>query len=667
MKTNFISYLFASFLLLFLVTSSVHAQDPADFQGLRFACLNQKRCDQKEDCSIRQHSSHRVLLTMRDDVKGIPNDPNTYITECLEVDSDSNGVPETVCTTANSALDKELFCGDANSTDPQCDHFQILKDSLKYSVSEGLESKPYGIFHLENGQFVEKDPPVKVSTDGVGNIIPSQIEWQSFTPDEHLRKFILWNKTEHREELEVPSESGLGGQQQADLNFLFRSTSCIGEQWDPYGKVFDMDTLEPLNGTSVTLKQYNAATKQYEEAFANSTNPNISNPFKTQLFGKFNFIVQDGDYTLTPSLAGYSHPTSQDGIALSPEIRTRMSKIYTNIYYSNSDPIRQRGTIQQRDVPMKLAPGGTALKIPLKILTENEQVQSTGQVIYSGQVSHPFAELKIEICDPSGVCTSPKIYSAQLGGPNKNGSFKVTLDQRSLTLGQTFKKTFTPVDLVTAPLVQVPLWISKAVSFFGSFIGSVEAQEQNRAVSSTSQPIPTYIEGYAYDTDGNLLPNAIVGIYVSFANNPIYQTRANAKGYFKITSDKLPTSGYSIGYSTTPNEKAKSKVTTSQFLQQNKEFTTAEKVDPFMFATAATDPRRNVTPSYAPQSKIAAVANEFKETEPSLTSAPSQTAAQQTGSNNMLLIGAILLLLVATVGTLLGVYLYKKKMQDPQM
>lgn len=641
----------------------VNAQDPSEFQGLRFACVEQTRCDSSEVCMNKNKNVHRVRLTTRADVKGIPNDPNTYLTECLEIDE--GGVPKTVCTTGDSTLDKELFCGDPASTDPQCDHLQILKDKVEYSVEEGKYGD-YGIYHVRNGQLEKKQPPTKIATNANGDIDPTAIEWQSFTPDETYRKFLIWNKTANREDQQPANSSGLGGQQQADLNFLFRSSSCIGEQWDPYGKVFDMNTLEPLNGASVTLKQYNTATQQYEESFANTNNPNISNPFRTQIFGKFNFIVQDGDYTLTPSLGGYTHPASNIGTALSPEIRARTNKIYTNIYYSDSDPIRQSGVIQQRDIPMKLAPGAVAVKSPLKIITENQQVQTNGQIIYSGKVSHPFAQLKVEICETSGTCLTPTIYTSQLGGPDKDGNFRITLDQKLLINGQTFKKTFTAVDLTTAPLTSVPLWISKALTFLGSFIGSVEAQEQGRSVTSTSQPIPTYIEGYAYDTDGNLLPNAIVGIYVNFSNNPIYQTRANAQGYFKITSDKLPTTGYSIGYATTPNQKAKSKVTTSQFLQQNNEFITAEKVDPYMFATTATDPRRNVTPSFVPQSKIAAVANEFQETPPVLTTAPIQTQTTQAGSNNIFLIGAILLLLVATVGTLIGVYLYKKRMQDPQ-
>ncbi len=650
------------FIFLFLLTIQVNAQDPAEFEGLRFVCLNQTRCRAEGDCSTI--NLHRTKLTTRAEVKGIANDPNTYVTECLEIDQ--GGVPKTVCTTGNATLDKELFCGDPNSSDPQCDHLQILKDTSEYSITEGITDENYGVYHKESGQLVKKDPPTKIATNAIGDIASGEIEWQSYTPHENLRKFLIWNKTEHREDLQDPSKSGLGGQQQADLNFLFRSSSCVGEQWDPYGKVFDITTLEPLSGANVTLKQYNSATKLYEEAFANVNNPNITNPYLTGIFGKFNFIVQDGSYTLTPALGGYIHPTSQEGAGLTPDLRNRMNKIYTNIYYSNSDPIRQQGAIQQRDVPMQLAAGGTPVKSPLKILTELEQVQSNGQIIYSGKVSHPFAELKIEVCDTAGVCGAPKVYTAQEGGPDKDGKFKVTLDQKELVQGQTFKKTFTPVDLATAPLVQIPSWLSKTISFLGTFIGSVEAQEQSRSVSSTSQPIPTYIEGYAYDTDGNLLPNAVVGIYVSFSNNPVYQTRTNEQGYFKITSDKLPTTGYSIGYATAPNEKAKSKVTTSQFLQQNKEFTAAEKVNPYMFATASTDPRRNVTPAFVPQSKIAAVSNEFKDTEPTVTTSPAEPATVQAGANNLLLIGAILLLLVATVGTLLGVYLYKKKMQDAE-
>ena len=124
MKISIFSHLFALFAFLFLTILPVSAQNADEFVGLRFVCLNQARCNGDNDCSAK--NDHRTELTTRADVKGIANDPNTYLTECLEIDV--NGVPKTVCTTGNSDLDRELFCTPENASSDQCDHLKILKD-----------------------------------------------------------------------------------------------------------------------------------------------------------------------------------------------------------------------------------------------------------------------------------------------------------------------------------------------------------------------------------------------------------------------------------------------------------------------------------------------------------------------------------------------------------
>ncbi len=191
--------------------------------------------------------------------------------------------------------------------------------------------------------------------------------------------------------------------------------------------------------------------------------------------------------------------------------------------------------------------------------------------------------------------------------------------------------------------------------------GVVNAQEQTD--TATIQPIVSYIEGYAYDTEGNIMPSAKVLIKVPLSEVAVYQTTANQNGYYKITSEFLPNTEYSIEYQLVNTPGKYFKITTSQLLEQNKAFIEAEKINPYLLTTQSTDPRRTVTPSYIPQAKISSVSNEFSTT-PVVSTNNSSQQTQLTERNNFLLIGSILLLLIAAAGTLIGIYLYRKRTQE---
>ena len=121
--------------------------------------------------------------------------------------------------------------------------------------------------------------------------------------------------------------------------------------------------------------------------------------------------------------------------------------------------------------------------------------------------------------------------------------------------------------------------INSVVKFFKPGI----AAAQTTSTSISLNPIPAYLEGYAYDQKGNVLPNATVKIILQMTKKMYYQTKADEKGHFAIGSSSLPLFDYYLEISTpgmgtityTTTEFAK---VNSQYLQSNKiNMMTAEK------------------------------------------------------------------------------------------
>ncbi|MFA9289265.1 MAG: hypothetical protein ACEQSA_05305 [Weeksellaceae bacterium] len=648
------------FLFLFLVKPT-YAQDAVP--ALRFVCLDLQWCNDlaPEACGFipGQHRGHRGLLRSSNQAKAVPNSNETYITECLDVDTNADSIPEVVCTTGNSTMDKKLFCGDENATSPECDHLSILQNSVQYSLDH---DGSYGIYYKENNQFVKQplDPRDPIATNSLGNIIPSEIAWQSYTPANLERKFLAWNFIQPTQQ----TGGGVGGQQQASLEFAFRSSSCSGQAWDPYGRVFDAVTLEPIPQTSVELSQLNPDTGTFDVAYANQQNPTIINPNATRADGRFSFLVVDGDYKLVSSRNEYVPMQRREASTIKPNAKNiYINPTYPEFYYSDSNPIQQRGRIEQRDIPMKpnIASG---YRYPLSLMSQNSILDKDNNVIYTGAVSHPFAELVIEVCKKENgieVCNGKTIYKQGNGGPDKDGKFQVTLRQQNLRAGEYFKKTFTPVDLNAIRIVDGSI-MTQFLSWIGNVIKIPEVQAQDRSISTITQPIPTYLEGYAYDAEGNLMPNATVGIYVSFSEQALYTKKANQNGYFKITSEFLPTTEYELRYTGEETQTSVAQLSTSEFLTQNEEFMTVEEVDPYLFATSSSDPRRDVTPTYQPPQKISISPDSQVSQTPTNTT---PTAAPVAGApQQILLVGVVLLLLMGTAGLLLVMYLYKKRTQN---
>ncbi|HRN70452.1 MAG TPA: carboxypeptidase-like regulatory domain-containing protein, partial [Candidatus Woesebacteria bacterium] len=407
----------------------------------------------------------------------------------------------------------------------------------------------------------------------------------------------------------------------------------------------------------------------FSAELASQTNVNISNPYRSAILGYFNFLLVPNNYYRLEAVKGdYVMMNKVDA----SKIPANASRIYfdkgtgrTAFFFQDSDAFYQGTQLLRYDIPM-MPKNGSGLFYGMEMLTKNKSQSQDGKyIIYEGQVSHPFAKLTVQTCseDPK-VCNNPQVFTSQNGGPDEFGNFRIQLDQTLLQPGQRYEPTFEKVNLASATITKREDIFDKILSWMHkTILREVQAQEAGATLTDSAiQPIVSYIEGFAYDIDGNLMPNATVGIYVDLMNKPTYTTKTNENGYYKITSENIPNGEYVLKYISTDNPQHTATITTSQFTKQNEDFIKVEEINTYSLVTKTTDPRRTITPTYVPPAKISAVPNEFPVT-PTIPPAP-LTPVEEATNNNIFLIGAVLLILVATAGSLIGVYLYKKRMQD---
>ncbi|OGK36166.1 hypothetical protein A3A93_02480 [Candidatus Roizmanbacteria bacterium RIFCSPLOWO2_01_FULL_38_12] len=677
MRIKLLGLLFLGF--IFITPFKVMAATPPPEAWDVSACFSLERCkdagdDHDEDdtiinCKIGD-SWHITRLSLPTQ-KLLANQDAVYITECVHLPPPDN----MKCTTVNPTFDQILPVGD--------DNLQFLIDHIQYDMDE-FKVRYYDDNYAELGRGV-----ASLKTDAVGNLIHPDgnkkikyIEWKSYNPDvNYARSWQIYTPIAEVAPTESPNENSIGAQQQADLTFspVSPPIECSSVSYDPEGRVFDAITLEPIPNARVELLRRNTNGDFTAQEVADAHETSIPNPITTEssnplqaLAGIFNFYVNDGFYKLNPSHADYDFPNS----SIRSSLPTNTNKIYYNLYFSDSQPIEQKGAVEHRDIPFvpKDGIGKTYPELIANVLYYSEVPLSPTIVSFTGRVSHPFAKAIVKICDANATnCREDTVItSTSQGGPDKEGNFNIRLDQSKLNreLGEKYVVSFEKIDLVSSNLTKNTLW-NNLLSFLNNFrfIQQVGAKESVNSI--IIEPIVSYLEGYAYDKNGKIIPNATVEIYVHFAEEPIRKIKTDANGYFKLTSEYLPLTSYSLAYTGGTGATGKTNITTSQFLAQNYELHQAEKINPYIKTTRTTDPRRNVTPTYVPQEVISVIPNP---TDMALAQQPTQLPgdqatppAEEQTSNTVALVAAVLLLLLAAAGILLAVYLYKKRMAEEKV
>lgn len=613
MRKIFISGILFS--LIFLLTA------PYSFGAVqlsqRWVCLNAVRCDfAGAGCS--NGDSHKVKLTVKQDVKPLSN-AQTYIVECLAT---TNGQ---VCSAGNA---NQTVYGGGNTA---------ALANIGYQFQ--------GMFQTDGTTTVTN--PVQSNNAGV--IGP--YEWRSYTPGNISRKFLALNYFD-------PSRTqigNVGGQQQGTFDFDAASKNCVSINWDPYGRVFDSQTLEPIPNAQVTLLKKQGTSFVIMQT-SDVMGGDLINPQTTKEDGGFSFVVPDNIYKLSILRTEYTFPNAV--VKLNPNY----TRVYSDIY--RGEEINQQGRIQHRDVPLDHTGAGKTYPLVTNFFYETNRL---GTGIIDGQTSHPFAMIKaysVKIDPATAGQAEPRRTRHKLLQTlraDKNGKFNLEIDQSNFEPTEIFGE----LEVQKTDLTQYTS-SSKISDKIVSYAQKILSLLQVHAQESTTikfDPIPAYLEGYSYGPNGQVQSRMDVGVYVNFSNNPYYQTQSDENGYFKISSEFLPNMPYKLKY-TSPSVTA-SNVSTSKFVAQNAKFIASNKIQINTYKDE-TGKSKAPVPTGSSSSSMDPTIGADRGQNTALTNIPRQnvnnpaTNSTQSSSSSILLVIVIILVLLGVTVALLGFYMFQK-------
>jgi len=514
---------FAFFALIIFSSGTVSAQEASLNQ--RWVCLDLEWCGDRAgtSCSGEGQPAHRAKISTKEGAKALLG-ADAYIVECFSVDG------ATMCTTGTPENDATVFSENRVAQ---------LNSSVQYRY-DGM----YGV----DGKTVVTNP---VRSTVSGEIGP--FEWQSMTPGNLPRKFLAVNFFSG----ENAQPGSAGGQQQGTLEFEVAKADCVSFSWDPYGRVFDAKTLEPVKGATVQLMlqrasgEYTVFNASELKGFGTFKNPQV-----TRSEGAFNFVVPDGTYKLAVSAPGYKFPGALSSLAAGYE------DVYSDIYPAQTgEAIVQKGQIQHRDIPLEVAAGSVSQNNPVELL-EYFITLDKGRSVYvvEGRVSHPLTKVQVWT-DKEGVASSGKenFRVAATANADAGGKFKVMVDQNSLDEGEYVSE----IELIKKTLASPQAGLVERIMSY--IIPDVNAQSST--VQVDLPPIPNYIEGIAYDASNNPMAGATVEVFMERSKKAFYTTTADELGYFRVSSENLPFMPYTLRYTSTAGVSVS--VPTKTFLSQN--------------------------------------------------------------------------------------------------
>lgn len=132
--------------------------------------------------------------------------------------------------------------------------------------------------------------------------------------------------------------------QYGTFKFKQDTSKCTAVRWDPYGRVFDSQTLKPMSGVKVSLLDENKKLVSL---------PGLKNPTITNSQGVFHFLVEPGSYILQPE------PPEGYVFLKDPDLHLNYQKYYPQIYKPNEIIVEYPGKTELRDVPLQ--PQNTAM------------------------------------------------------------------------------------------------------------------------------------------------------------------------------------------------------------------------------------------------------------------------------------------------------------------
>jgi len=449
---------------------------------------------------------------------GFPANTDVYIVGCIDTLTTSK------CTTGDPALDTLLnsMPGGDTMTADSTHHFKAVQNPVKSDANGAISViirsfTPQVVDHFFNAYFTEDQD---LSAKATGKNI-------TVTPEEalHLQDFSIATPTP------------------AKVRTPRRPARERRTRNDPKGRIFDAKSLEPVPGIEASL--LDNFKRLYEE-------PNFVNPLSVQLNGEFNFWVPNGIYYLSfsklpvthnwPVEMPQVHPNYNLAYYCDPEVKDESTSQTVPLYYQQFSIIEYNKLVHC-DVPID--PGtNPPFRSEVKALTYGLTRSTTDNTFsYSGKQTHPFT--KVELI---GETTGKVVAEVEA---DKLGFWSINVVPANY-----------PLDKNGMPDKVLVRYTKKDLT----------AETQFRSINGTSfDPILRYLEGYAYDSQGKVIPNARVGVKQKNADTVVYLTTADNKGLFKIGSQYLPSLPYDLIF-TNPEAGNSLKRTTTDFVEANKDY-----------------------------------------------------------------------------------------------
>lgn len=351
----------------------------------------------------------------------------------------------------------------------------------------------------------------------------------------------------------APDSGGVGGLQIGELGFEAinngpdsTETSCLTFSWDPAGRIFDANTLEPMDNVEITI--FDAATKQKVNQLG------VANVTRTDELGYYQFFVQEGDY--------YLEVTPPDGFSMInsvEQVHPNYSKAYGILYKKNDTIVERIDTEAERAKPTP-APDVEMRDVPLFSSTQKTnrpfvvyshiELANGGTTTYSGQASHPLQKIYLKQND---------LVLFETKG-NINGGYAFDFDSSLAAVTSPIDLVQEKTDLTLEPLS----WIDR----LSRFITRMVFADQKSVVIRT-QPILSKVEGVAYDKNNKPMPYAIIHLRIAHNNEIAITVNADKEGYFSVPQNLIPRFAFYFEY-VDPVTNNVIKKETSDFAEKNK-------------------------------------------------------------------------------------------------
>lgn len=383
-------------------------------------------------------------------------------------------------------------------------------------VSFNYLSSTYGY----KGQiFNEKGEPLQQPFDDIAQL--SDIyEWETTTSKPVSSTFGIFYDAKY-------ATSQSSGDNPSQLQRTLSFVGACNLHIDPVGKVFDNHTLEPIPGVNMSLERSNGS---------------LVSKLTTKKDGKFSFYVQPGTYRLIPEINGYTFP-----------IITSLNKLAVSLYgdiYKGGD-LKVEKSVIFTDIPMdpvdKKASEEMAKNNPPEVMEYFQSInKATNEYVVQGQVSHPKARINITTTVANNFHNGELHKSRVIANTtaDKDGIFTVSF----------------PLDKMKKNETVDALEVVKPENFY-------PYGNKGKTVVLLN-PILNSVKGTAYDSQGNIIPGAIVSVKLPVFTDPVYQVTANEKGFFEIPAEKLPPMPYELTFTGLGKTEPET-VNTRTFIAQN--------------------------------------------------------------------------------------------------